>query len=96
MVRIGKLFDSSLLTADAEIFPEYEVFVRCQNAVEQGVDLLGNLKTGRTVEGMMVIFLICDAVLRSEVLPLIQSVYRSFPRQRVPCRRTFTVASALL
>ena len=54
MVRIGKLFDSSLLTADAEIFPEYEVFIRCQDAVEQGIDLLCDFKTGCTVEGKVV------------------------------------------
>ena len=34
-----------------------------QDAVEQVIDLLCNLKTGRTLEGMMVIAVIRDAVL---------------------------------
>ena len=71
MVDIGKFLDGSLLAADAEILPEYQVLVRCQDAVKQGIDLLGDFKTGRTVEGMMVIAVILDAVLRSEVLPLV-------------------------
>ena len=41
-----------------------------QDAVEQVIVLLCNLKTGRTMEGMMVIAVIRDAVLRSEVLPM--------------------------
>ena len=69
MVDLGKFLDGSLLAADAEILPEYQVLVRCQDAVEQGIDLLGDFKTGRTVEGMMVIAVIRDAVLGSEVLP---------------------------
>ena len=71
MVDIGKFLDGSLLAADTEIFPENQVLVRCQDAVKQGIDLLGDLKTGCTVEGMMVIAIILDAVLRSEVLPLV-------------------------
>ena len=35
-----------------------------QDAVEQVIVLLCNLKTGRTMEGMMVIAVIGDAVLR--------------------------------
>ena len=35
-----------------------------QDAVEQVIVLLCNLKTGRTMEGMMVIAVIRDAVLR--------------------------------
>ena len=54
MVDIGKLLDGSLLAPDAEIFPENQVLIRRQDAVEQGIDLFGDLKTGRTVEGMMV------------------------------------------
>ena len=64
MVDIGKFLDGSLLAADTEIFPENQVFVRCQDAVKQGIDLLGDLKTGRTVEGMMVVAVIRDAVQR--------------------------------
>lgn len=71
MVDIGKFLNGSLLAADTEIFPENQVFVRCQDAVKQGIDLLGDLKTGRTVERMMVVAVILDAVLRSEVLPLV-------------------------
>ena len=71
MVDLGKFLYGSLLAADTEILPEYQVLVRCQDAVKQGIDLLGDLKTGRTVEGMMVIAVILDAVLRSEVLPLV-------------------------
>ena len=40
-------------------------------SLEFGIDLLGDFKAGRTVEGMMVIAVILDAVLRSEVLPLV-------------------------
>ena len=69
MVDVGKFLDGSLLAADAEILPEYQVLVRCQDAIEQGIDLLGDFKTGRTVEGMMVIAVIRGAVLRPEVLP---------------------------
>ena len=50
MVDIGKLLDGSLLAADTEIFPENQVLVRCQDAVKQGIDLFGDLKTGRTVD----------------------------------------------
>ena len=71
MVDIGKFLDGSLPAPDAEILPENQVFVCRQDAVKQGIDLLGELKTGRTVEGMMVIAVILDAVLRSEVLPLV-------------------------
>ena len=71
MVDIGKFLDGSLLAADTEIFPENQVLVRCQDAVKQGIDLLGDLKTGCTVEGMMVIAVILDAVLSPEVLPLV-------------------------
>ena len=75
MVDLGKLFDGSLLAPDAEILPENQVLVRCQDAVKQGIDLLGDFKTGRTVEGMMVIAVILDAVLRSEVLPLVLDLH---------------------
>ena len=34
MVDLGKLFDGSLLAADAEILPENQVLVRCQDAVK--------------------------------------------------------------
>ncbi|MBQ1828487.1 MAG: hypothetical protein II115_04750 [Prevotella sp.] len=34
MVDICKLLDGSLLAADAEILPEYQVLVRCQDAVK--------------------------------------------------------------
>ena len=71
MVDIGKFLNGSLLAADAEILPEYQVLVRCQDAVKQGIDLLGDLKTGRTMEGMMVIAVILDAILSPEVLPLV-------------------------
>lgn len=71
MVDIGKFLDGSLLAADAEILPEYQVLVRCQDVVKQGIDLLGDLKTGRTMEGMMVIAVILDAILSPEVLPLV-------------------------
>ena len=71
MVDFGKFLDGSLLAPDAEILPEYQVLVRCQDAVKQGIDLLGDFKAGRTVEGMMVIAVILNAVLRSEVLPLV-------------------------
>ena len=71
MVDIGKFLDGSLLAADAEIFSENQVFVCRQDAVKQGIDLLCDLKTGRTMEGMMVLAVIFDAVLRSEVLPLV-------------------------
>ena len=71
MVDLGKLFDGSLLAPDAEILPENQVLVRCQDAVKQGIDLLGDLKTGRTMEGMMVIAVILDAILSPEVLPLV-------------------------
>ena len=70
-VDIGKFLDGSLLAADTEIFPENQVLIRCQDAVKQGIDLIGDLKTGRTVEGMMVVAVILDAVLRFEVLPLV-------------------------
>ena len=69
MVDLGKFLDGSLLARNAEILPEYQVLVRCQDAVKQGIDLLGDFKTGCTVEGMMVIAVIRDAVLGSEVLP---------------------------
>ena len=52
MVDIGKFLDGSLLAPDAEIFPENQVLVRRQDAVKQGIDLLGDLKTGRTMEGI--------------------------------------------
>lgn len=71
MVDLGKFLDGSLLAADAEILPEYQVLVYCQDAIEQGIDLLGDFKTGRTVEGMMVIAVIRDAILSPEVLPLV-------------------------
>ena len=50
MVDIGKLLDGSLLAADAEILPEYQVLVCRQDAVKQGIDLLGDFKTGRTMK----------------------------------------------
>ena len=34
MVDICKLLDGYLLAADAEILPEYQVLVRCQDAVK--------------------------------------------------------------
>ena len=34
MVDFGKFLDGSLLAADAEILPEYQVLVRCQDAVK--------------------------------------------------------------
>ena len=68
----SEYFSNSLLTADAEILPDYQVHVRCQNAIKQGVILLADFKTGhhggnggRNRHPY--------AVLRSEVLPFVQN-----------------------
>ena len=75
MSGLGKFFNSSLLASNAEIFPENQVLVRCQDVIKQGVNLLADFKTGRTMEGMVVVTIIHDAVLRSEVLPLVLNLH---------------------
>ena len=71
MAGLSKFFKSSLLASNSEILPENQVLVRCQDVIEQSVNLLADFKTGCTMEGMVVITVIHDAILRSEVLPLV-------------------------